>query len=174
MYMYLCVQIQTCLQVFVPPGGLALHPTQHNNLQTSLVCFSEREKDRWWQSFNRPMKTNPEMLILTKIKTRHVKMYNANIYSVQWAAYSTYFSLTHIHMDLNMHEQCGRHLNTVPEALVVTLNVLDASAEFSPSRPALQSLSPLLHPASLVPLPGEPLNPGEEHIVSTCLSAHAR
>lgn len=139
-----------------------------------LVCFSEREKDRWWQSFNRPMKTNLEMLILTKIKTRHVKMYNANIYSVQRAAYSTYFSLTHIHMDLNMHEQCGRHLNTVPEALVVTLNVLDASAEFSPSRPALQSLSPLLHPASLVPLPGEPLNPGEEHIVSTCLSAHAR
>lgn len=55
----------------------------------------------------------------------------------------TYSSLTHSYMDLNMHEQCSRHLNTVPEALVVTLDVLDASAEFSPSRPALQSLSPL-------------------------------
>lgn len=87
----------------------------------------------------------------------------------------TYSSLTHNYMDLNMHEKCSRHLNTVPEALVVTLNVLDASAEFFHPPARLSSPSRLsLHPASLAPLPGEPLNPGEEHIVSTCLSAHAR
>lgn len=116
-------------------------------------------------------------------KMRHVKMcesvnaenYNANIYSVHWAAYSYIFQS-------NSYLYGLKYAWTVqPTFEYGTWGTCSnpqrfgrLSRVFSPSRPALQLSRLSLHPAWLAPLPGEPLNPGEEHIVSTCLSAHAR
>lgn len=70
-----------------------------------------------------------------------------------------YISLTYKHIYLNTW------------AFVVTFTVWRPLQSFSPLA-LLSSLSCLSSMQPCSSLPGEPLNPGEEYIVSTCLSSH--